>query len=738
MDLEPEVFKQILQTFQVELEELLQVITEGLLKLEKEDNEQQVIATVEAIFRAAHTIKGAARGVGIQDVGEISHHVESLFCSLQKNKYKTSAALINLCLEAVDGMRLAMQSYLNKTPIAFDLQDLIRRLQQGMVDQETIVANKPEKPAIEKTQDTKKNINDTDDNEIIRVALNQLDQVAALIEEIQINKIAIEDHYLELTQLSSKARQFAQLLKKNKLTIEADDNAYSNFKKIYANNVDMLFELSQGIFQLEKKMRPLTNEVNTLYNSLQEEVRTLRLVPVKSLLCTFPRLVRDLSQDLHKEVVLEVKGSEVKMDKVVLAGLKNPLIHLLRNAIDHGIESPEQRISAGKPEKGHIKIEIIDSSDQVLFILSDDGLGIDVEAIAATAMSKKILTVAELENCKKDDILKLIFKAGFSTKAIITDVSGRGVGLDIVKTNIESLKGTVEVQSELGKGTTFYLRVPLTLSSERGLLVYCAGQQFFIPTNDVGRVLISLEKNIVEVEGRQAIMLDGHPVLLYYLSDILRLKGNEPVHPHLLPVVIVKKDNHSIALLVDDIIGEREIVIKQLSPPLDNVACVAGGTLSSDGQITMVLNTGDVVHAALHAEQIQRIEVENNDGQLMMKPRILVVDDSITTRTLEKNILESKNYDITVAVNGKEAWDLLQASPFSLLITDVNMPIMDGFTLTERVKQSKELSQLPVIIVTSLGSEAEKKRGIEVGANAYIVKSDFESGELLDIVSQLI
>ncbi|MFN7097412.1 MAG: response regulator, partial [Gammaproteobacteria bacterium] len=491
-------------------------------------------------------------------------------------------------------------------------------------------------------------------------------------------------------------------------------------------------------YQLNKNMRIQINELSILSNGLQDEVRTLRLIPANTLLQTMPRYVRDLAVKLNKKIDFEIKGDDVKIDKIVLEGLQDPLTHLLRNAIDHGIEESGVREKSGKTTTGHICIDIRDDGGQILIKVEDDGAGIDVKKIAKKAVKKKLITQAELANMNDNDILNLIFRPGFSTKEDVTQLSGRGVGLDVVKTNIENMKGSVNVATEVGKKTVFLLRVPLTLASERGLVIRCSGQLFVVPTYAVERVLISNLKDIVEVEASQAILLDNHPIYLLTLADILQLEKIESITPEQISVVVLKKAGLTVALAVDEIIGEREIVIKPLHAPLHNIRYIGGCTLSGNGEVIVVLNADDIVNVAFHIVNSSRIIIQTEDEKTIIKPHILVVDDSITTRTLEKNILESKDYQVTVAVDGKEAWEILQKQSFSLLITDVNMPQMDGFALTKLVRQNNKLQNLPVIIVTSLGSDEEKVRGLEAGANYYIVKNEFESGALLTIVEQLL
>lgn len=741
----PEMTQKLLEIFREELDEQLQSITNNLLMLEKNNlSDEEVDKTIESVFRSAHNIKGAARGVGVLDVGNIAHHIESLFSAIKNKTLSCSSPIIDLCLEAIDKMRSAMDSFTHNKSLTFDLKDILSRLSQGQKNEHiknTIKKNSVNNIKINEENKHNKHQNNTDSTaneyETIRVSVKNLDRISALVEEIQVNKISLEDHYVNMLKLSNKTKQADYTWKQIGYSINSNE-LNDNIKKLYHSSVSTIMEASMLTYQIQKSMKKAVNELSVLADSLQEELRTLRLLPASILLDSLPRITRDISNNLGKKIELMITGDAVKMDKLILDGLQNPLIHLLRNAIDHGIESPEIRSSLGKPEIGTIHINVQDEGDHILIIVSDDGRGIDVKKIASIAESKNMFSKAILDNMSETSILDLIFSPGFSTKEIITDVSGRGVGLDVVKSNVSNLKGEVSIATTAGIGTTFNLRLPLTLASERGLIVKCVNQLFVIPTNIIERVLLLKPNAIVELEASQAIVLDKHAIPLKCLADILGIKNNDFNIQDNLPILVLRNANSSVALLVHEIIGEREIVVKPLSAPLSHIPLVAGGTLASNGQAIIVLNSHDLINTALNLGAKSRVITQDTSEKNKARIQILVVDDSITTRTLEKNILESKDYEVTVAVNGKEAWDLLQKQKFALLITDVSMPIMDGFTLTENVKKSDALRDLPVIIVTSLESDQEKKRGIEVGANAYLVKSQFESQALLEIVEQLV
>lgn len=734
MKFDAELLKQLIESFSIELDEHVLAITNGLLELEKNNlNDAKKNQLIEVIFRSAHNIKGTARSLGIIDVSDIAHRIETLFSEIQKKNKSITPDAIDICLNAVDEMRAAFANYLQASRPS------------GTSEAGKQIDNKPQEN-IKPKKTTKQTINhsskktESHEHDLIRVPIHKIDKVSSLVEEVQVNKIAIMDHYSDLSKLVTQTTQFSYLWKQflNAMKSHPEINSSVNIQRIYETISDCFGNIKQSSQEMHKNMRSQINDLTLLTHSLQEEVGLMRMVPMGNLFCTFPRYVRDLARELNKKVTLNIKGEEVKIDKAVLDGLKDSMIHLLRNAIDHGIESPNTRKNLGKPEEGKINILIQEEEGFIKISLTDDGAGIDLSKISRVAENKKIYTKNEIDKMSEEEKFDIIFHSGFSTKEIITDVSGRGVGLDVVKSNIEGLKGYIYLSTELGKSTTFTLNVPVSITGERGLLVKCTGHQFVIPASSVEHVLMKKIDDIVNVQGNQAILLEQRTLPLRYLANVLQLGGPGNFSEEKIPIVVIKKGWQSVALLVDEIVGEKEIVIKPLPEPLPKIPCVAGGTLLESNQVIVVLEPSSLITYSMAQTKMGHVKLQKDTSKKTERPHILVVDDSITTRTLEKTVLESKNYQVTVAVNGKEAWEILQHQKFSLMITDITMPVMDGFTLTEQVKKSAHLHDLPVIIVTSLGSESEKKRGIDVGADAYIVKSEFESGVLLDIVSQFV
>lgn len=753
MGIDPELLKQLIETFKVELEEQLQLLTDALLELEKNPTEQNK-ELIAQIFRAAHTIKGAARSTGIHGIADIAHHLESLFAMIQKNKLQLSSKLTDLSLEAIDKMRLTMQASLNPDHQDWSPDGFLENMKK-QIELLTLNSTGKEDVQIKNTSEIQQESSDTRPNaktkdqsekknppsETIRVGLDQVEEVTALLEEMQINKIAIEAHYKNLSQLKEKLnianKKFKGYLDRGFDLKSETSEFYNGFQRFFQEDFKDINDL---VSDMKSTMFKRIYELNNLSRDLQGEVRKLRLVPVSYALSDLPRMVRDLSKNLHKKVDLKIIGEEIHLDKIILENLKSPLMHLIRNAIDHGIETPEVRKKNNKPEKGTIVIRIMQKDDKILLSIEDDGAGIDSDQIKKILKKKNLLPASQVDSLSPNELLKVIFQPGFSTKEIITDLSGRGVGLDVVNSNLLNLKGQIRVYSEVGKKTMFSMELPLTLTQERGLLIRVKNNFFIMPSHAIERVMLFNPKELVHVEATEAILVAEEPIVLRSLANILDLDLDEemPTKNNSLSVIILNTNSVRVALFVDEIIEELEIIIKPFQNPLNSINYFLGGTLSGSEHVIIVLNPNEIVKKTQSLSSSLLMNRAKEEPTEPKKAKILVVDDSITTRTLEKNILEHKGYEVVVAVNGKDAWDLLQKQKFSLLITDVMMPIMDGFTLTEKIKKQKNLRDLPIIIVTSLGNEEEKRRGIEVGADAYIVKNAFESTSLLNIVSQLV
>jgi two-component system chemotaxis sensor kinase CheA len=503
---------------------------------------------------------------------------------------------------------------------------------------------------------------------------------------------------------------------------------------------DRLNELEDQLDRLAGKMARNRRQLARAADLLDEDVRRVRMLPFADACQGLERAARDLSQAAAKPVDLVIEGGAVELDRSVLEGLKDPLMHLVRNAIDHGIESAERRRAAGKPPVGRVSVTAELRGPQVEIVVADDGAGLDIDALRQQAKARGLS-----ESADDRALADLIFQPGVSTSAIITNISGRGVGLDVVKSRVEALHGTIELTSEPGQGMRFTLDVPLTLTTLRAVLVKESGQFFAVASACVQRLVRIDPRDFRMVEGREMLLTRGSPPLpVASLSTSLGLVAPPELDrtDNKRPGLIVAVGDRRAAFIVDELLAEQEIVVKGLGARIRRARLVSGSTILPSGRIALVLNAVNLLRAALSsgaglaASRAQ--DQPSSVAAVASRKRLLVVDDSVTTRTLEKTILEAAGYEVATAVDGEDGWRLLQERGADLLISDIEMPRMDGFALAETVRASSRFAELPVVLFSSRASETDKARGIEVGADAYIVKGAFDQKDLLETIAQLL
>ncbi|OJY35801.1 MAG: hypothetical protein BGO90_01480 [Legionella sp. 40-6] len=529
------------------------------------------------MFRAAHNIKGAARGVGADEIAGFAHQLEHNFQELQLKKLSPTPDWVNKNLQLLDAMmQVQVGAYAEKLPpsVSFSTEETLHSKALPQAYQ-------------------KDSYSSTKEYDSVRISLSKLELISADLEQLQSVKISLHNHQEQLQYIEYQYNNLMRVLRKN---------AYVWEKKISHPDFN---EFSKALFALNKEVHTTQqalaidfNELSLLTTHLQEEIGMARLLPVQTQLAYFPRMVRDLAQALQKPVVFDMKHNDVKIDKLILDGLKDPLLHLLRNALDHGLEAPEQRLRLGKSEQGHISLEILQEDQQVIFKISDDGAGIDAQKNIQIALQRNLLTRTEIEGLTAKSALELIFLPGFSSREVASEISGRGVGLDVVRSNLVQLKGTIAVESTQGKGTVFHLRVPITLATEHGVIVRAAHQLFVISTEAVERILLINDHNRVQVEGKDALLVEGHPLLLCSLAQLLGISDSvNPIEQFTMAVVIQNK-RHRIALVVDDVLGERELLLKPLAEPLTTLPGVDGATILGDEQISFILNAHELIRRA--------------------------------------------------------------------------------------------------------------------------------------------
>ncbi|MHB9101767.1 MAG: hybrid sensor histidine kinase/response regulator [Sulfuricella sp.] len=602
-------------------------------------------------------------------------------------------------------------------------------------------------------------------SETVRVSTQKLDAVMRQVEELLSPRLAAAQRAKELREVAvsfaiwkkqrARMRPALRLIERYVETGDKLNGAAGGLPKFPAPEfptkalpkllehleAEHLFmkTLEERLLRLSKFAAHDRRTLAGMSDSLLHDVKEMHLLPFSSLLEIFPRFTRELAREQGKQVELVIQGGEIEIDRRTLEEMKDPLMHLLRNCIDHGIEQPALRQDRGKPEHGSITIAIAQKDGgKIEILVADDGAGIDAARVKAAALKLGLVSAEEAEKLDEQEAQALIFQSGISTSQIITDISGRGLGLAIVREKVERLGGHVALESHHGVGASFRMVLPLMLATFRGVLVRAGEHCFVIPALNVERVTRVAQQDIRTVENRATIPLGGQAVALVSLGDVLELprqSAMDKVSEQAL-VVVLGTGHKQVAFRVDEILGEQEVLVKTLGRQLARVRNVAGASVLGTGQVVAVLNVPDLLKSAVKQAAPPPVAAETHG--VVEKQSILVVEDSITSRALLKNILESAGYRVATAVDGIDAYTTLKTGTFDLIVSDVEMPRMDGFDLTSKVRADKQLGELPVVLVTALESREHRERGIDVGANAYIVKSSFDQSNLLEVIGRLI
>lgn len=582
--------------------------------------------------------------------------------------------------------------------------------------------------------------------ETIRVEPQKLDFLMTQAGELTVTKNRITHHTDEVEEILTLWEEWSRDAFVNRGIVKDGQLLHNGMAKqvqgFLHRNQERLERLGGLIEQLKTKTYEDSARLDIVASELESGIRTLRLLPLSTIFNLFPRMVRDLAKQQAKEVNLAIEGGDTKADKRILEEMKDPLMHILRNAIDHGIETASERQAQGKPRTATIRLKGYQTASSIGIEITDDGRGLNIESIKRTAVRRGICSEAELATMTTDRIQSLIFASGFSTRTSVTEISGRGVGLDVVRANVERLKGSIQVESTPGAGCIFRLQFNTTLATTGVLIVGVNDMSYALPVEFVQTTLLVSKQEIFAIEGSQTIVLDGQPVSVAWLSDLLGLPASVPASASAvntaktLPCTILRVGNESIGLLVDSLIDRQDVLLKPQSKLLKRVRNITGATILSTGQVCTVLNPQDLL-----------LSVQKNSGlgmtvnkvaQANTQHKVLLVEDSITIRTQVKRILESAGYSVVAAVDGLDGFNKLRAQNFDAVVSDVQMPNLDGLALTAKVRQYKEYSELPIVLCTTLASDEDKRRGAEAGANAYLTKGTFDQKVLLDTLSRLI
>ncbi|MHB0916944.1 MAG: hybrid sensor histidine kinase/response regulator [Thiobacillus sp.] len=759
-----ELLKKLLVTFRIEAGEHLQAMAAGLLALEDMPAGEQLAEIVETIFREAHSLKGAARAVNLMEIESVCQSLESVFAALKGKRLAVSPPLVDLLQQAIDalGGLLAPDASPSRSrspavaALMWRLDDAATGIPPG-ADMSSAAPLSASLPDASVTAATVRSPAPDLAADTVRISTAKLDAVMRQVEELLSPRLAASQRARELRESAAALAAWKEERARIQPALRLVERAYARTlkdtcsvreKQALPRLLEYLDTEQLTMKMLEDRLARLTRSaehdrrtLSGMTDGLLHDVKEMQLLPFASLLDMCPRIVRELARGQGKAVELALQGGEIEIDRRILEAMKDPLIHLLRNAIDHGIEPPAARADRRKPARGTITLAIsLQDGGKVEVLVADDGAGIDAASVKAAAGKLGIVSAEEAERLDEAAVQALAFQSGVTTSPLITDVSGRGLGLAIVREKVERLGGSVALESQPGAGTAFRIVLPLTLATFRGVLVRAGGQLCVIPAARVERVTRVAGQDIQTVENRETIPLDGQAVALVWLGDVLELPRKETAAESAggVPAVVLGSDLGRVAFRVDDILGEQEVLVKTLGPQLARVRNVAGASVLGTGQVVPVLNVPDLLKSAVKQATAPRAPIAAGKPAAAEKPSILVVEDSITSRSLLKNILESADYAVATAVDGIDAYTTLKTGTFDLVVSDVEMPRMDGFDLTARIRADKQLAELPVVLVTALDSREHRERGIDVGANAYIVKSSFDQSNLLEVIRRLL
>jgi two-component system chemotaxis sensor kinase CheA len=687
---------------------------------------------IDEAFRRAHSLKGAAQAVDLDAVEGLAAGLETLFSRVREGTLALDPQMTSVIHQALDASVECVGAFReNRTPQA--PAAALRAIQSllGIAPKETEVlpAKKAEAAPVPQAG--------LQIAEMVRLPAENLDRLVRSTGQILTESMQQASVSLELDSLDGQIAELAvECVRFRKASAALRWRLVS--QPGYAPVI-------QHLGFVEDKVRSLAQQSNTARllqqrsvwstrrsaDQLQRDVWSARMAPAEDLFEGFRQMVRGLAREENKEIDFRLSGSGVRADRIVLQALKDPVMHLLRNAICHGIETPEERAAKGKPPAGSLTLRLNSQRGRLIVELEDDGRGVDLKKVA------QVLSQTEPWEHSPEDLAQAIFRPGFSTSATVNRLSGRGMGLSVVYEAVHRLQGDVNLRQKKGAGASFLLSVPLSVSTSHLLLLSCAGQTFGIPTHGIDRLYSIPLEQLETLEGKPVVKLNGEPVPLYGLAQLLRIGEGATLSRDTLPVMVLKSGTRRFALWVDEFLAQRDALIQELGMPYPSTGNISGGALSREGAVFVVLNPAGLVANCTTSAAAPLPQISKPAAQAIAAG-ILVVDDSITSRSLERSILEAHGYRVRTAVDGLAALELLRAEKADLIITDIQMPRMDGFALVEALKADKSLSGIPVIIVSSLERAEDQERGLMLGADAYVVKRKFDQTELLDAIRQMI
>ncbi|EGJ4437488.1 hybrid sensor histidine kinase/response regulator [Campylobacter upsaliensis] len=745
-----EDMQEILEDFLVEAFELVEQIDHDLVELESNPEDLELL---NRIFRVAHTIKGSSSFLNFDVLTKLTHHMEDVLNKARHGELKITPDIMDVVLESIDRMKTLLNSIRdngNDSAIGMDIEPICARLTAISEGDVSAVASANEEPKVEPKEEV---VPATPEPSVEPdVDVNQLSdsEVEAEIERL-----------LKVRKAEDQARR-AQKKKSAAPTTSKPATETGGEKKVPASGgggggmdqtirvevkrldhlMNLIGELVLGKNRLLKiyddveeryegekfleELNQVVSQLSIITTDVQLAVMKTRMQPIAKVFNKFPRVVRDLSRELGKQIELEITGEETELDKSIVEEIGDPIMHMIRNSCDHGVEDPATRKANGKPERGVVQLKAYNEGNHIVVEITDDGKGLDAAGLKMKALEKNLITEKEAEQMTDKEAFALIFKPGFSTAAKVTNVSGRGVGMDVVKTNIEKLNGVIEIDSELGKGSTFKLKIPLTLAIIQSLLVGTQEEFYAIPLASVLETVRVPIDNIYTIEGKNVLRLREEVLSLVRLSDVFGVKqvlesGDQTY------VVIIGVAESKLGIIVDTLVGQEEIVIKSMGDYLQNIQGIAGATIRGDGRVTLIIDVGAMMDMAKEIKVDIKAQLESSVKKPKEQPsdyKVLIVDDSKMDRTLMQKALEPLGISLLEATNGVEALNIVKSGEHEIdaMLIDIEMPRMDGYTLAGEIRKYSKYRNLPLIAVTSRTSKTDRLRGVEVGMTEYITK----------------
>jgi len=745
----------LLELFSLEAEAQTQVLSAGLMALERNPTQADQL---EACMRAAHSLKGAARIVGIDAGVSVAHVMEDCLVAAQEGRLLLRAEHIDALLRGTDLLlhiatpgdpagEAAVPVFLAQMaglldpaaaplPPALAAEPVVPVFVPPVVEP---VFSDPE-PEAEPLLPRKAGKRGGEGGErVLRVTADRLNSLLDLSSKSLVETQRLKPYLATLQRLKRMHGQGMRALDGLKSQLE-DSGQSLEVLDALAQTQRLLVETQQILQQQAADLDEFGWQASQRAQLLYDTALACRMRPFADVLTGQSRMVRDLGRSLGKQVRLQIDGDKTQVDRDVLEKLEAPLTHLLRNAVDHGIELPELRLLAGKPEDGAIRLRASHQAGMLILELSDDGAGIDLQRLRRSIVQRGLSPAETVAQMSEAELLTFLFLPGFSMRDKVTEVSGRGVGLDAVQHMVRDLRGSIELTQQAGQGCRFHLEVPLTLSVVRSLVVEVGGEAYAFPLAHIERTLEVAAEQIVQIEGRQHFWHEGRHIGLVAATQLLNrptAQGDQSS----LRVVVIREREQLYGVAVERLIGERVLVVMPLDPRLGKVQDISAGALLDDGSVVLIVDVEDLLRSVeklLSTGRLERIERGVQGGRGASRKRILVVDDSLTVRELQRKLLSNRGFEVAVAVDGMDGWNALRSEAFDMLITDIDMPRMDGIELVTLVRRDQRLQALPVMVVSYKDREEDRRRGLDAGADYYLAKASFHDDALLDAVVELI